>query len=103
MDSICSPDMPRRTFIATMAGGLLAAPLAAEAQPVTNLARRWLPGLASELVRVNVDVIVAASTPLARAVQQATTTIPIVAPALGDPVGDGLVTSLAWPGGNLTG
>jgi putative ABC transport system substrate-binding protein len=62
-----------------------------------------LPDLALELVRLNVDVIVAGSTPLARAVQQATTTIPIVAPALGDPVGDGFVASLARPGGNLTG
>jgi putative ABC transport system substrate-binding protein len=62
-----------------------------------------LPGLATELVRLRVDVIVAPSTPVARAVQQATTTIPIVAPALGDPVGDGFVASLARPGGNITG
>lgn len=62
-----------------------------------------LPRLATELVRLNVDVIVAPSTPLARAVQQATTTIPIVSPSLGDPVGDGFATSLARPGGNITG
>ncbi len=62
-----------------------------------------VPGLAAELVSLKVDLIVAASTPLARAVQQATTTIPIVAPALGDPVGDGFVANLARPGGNITG
>ena len=62
-----------------------------------------VPGLATELVGLNVDLIVAGSTLLARAVQQATTTIPIVAPALGDPVGDGFVASLARPGGNITG
>jgi putative ABC transport system substrate-binding protein len=58
---------------------------------------------AIELVRLKVDLIVAASTPLARAVQQATATIPIVAPTLGDPVGDGFVAGLAHPGGNMTG
>jgi putative ABC transport system substrate-binding protein len=62
-----------------------------------------LPGLATELARLKVDLIVAAATPGARAAQQATATIPIVAMAMGDPVGDGLVASLARPGGNLTG
>jgi putative ABC transport system substrate-binding protein len=66
-----------------------------------NLER--FPALASELVRLNVDLIVASNTPAARAVQQATTTIPIVVPVMGDPVGDGLVASLARPGGNITG
>jgi putative tryptophan/tyrosine transport system substrate-binding protein len=61
------------------------------------------PALASELVRLNVDLIVASNTPAARAAQQATTTIPIVVPVMGDPVGDGLVASLARPGGNITG
>ena len=61
------------------------------------------PGLATELARLKLDLIVAPNTPAARAVQQATTTIPIVAPAMGDPVGDGLVASLARPGGNITG
>jgi putative ABC transport system substrate-binding protein len=61
------------------------------------------PGLATELARLKVDLILAASTPAARAVQQVTTTIPIVATAMGDPVGDGLVASLARPGGNITG
>jgi putative ABC transport system substrate-binding protein len=62
-----------------------------------------LPGLATELVHLKVDLIVAAGTPVARAVQQATTVIPIVAQAMGDPVGDQLVASLARPGGNITG
>jgi putative ABC transport system substrate-binding protein len=61
------------------------------------------PALASELVGLNLDVIVASNTVAGRAVQQATTTIPIVVPVMGDPVGDGLVTSLARPGGNTTG
>jgi putative ABC transport system substrate-binding protein len=55
------------------------------------------------LARLKLDLIVAANTPAARAVQQATTTIPIVVPVMGDPVGDGLVASLARPGGNITG
>ena len=62
-----------------------------------------LAGLARELVRLGVDVIVAPSTPVARAAQQVTTTIPIVASVMQDPVGDGLVASLARPGGNITG
>ena len=62
-----------------------------------------LPGLAMELTRLKVDLIVAGATPAARAAQQATATIPIVAAAMGDPVGDGLVASLARPGGNVTG
>jgi ABC-type uncharacterized transport system substrate-binding protein len=61
------------------------------------------PALASELVRLKVEVIVAPNTPAARAVMQATTTIPVVVPVMGDPVGDGLVASLARPGGNITG
>ena len=61
------------------------------------------PSLATELVALKVDLIVAAATPAARAALQATNTIPIVSPNMGDPVADGLVTSLARPGGNLTG
>jgi putative ABC transport system substrate-binding protein len=61
------------------------------------------PRLATELTRLKVDLIVAGNTPGARAAQQATTTIPIVAGAMGDPVGDGLVASLSRPGGNITG
>jgi putative ABC transport system substrate-binding protein len=59
--------------------------------------------LAAKLVQLNVDVIVAPNTPAARAAQHATSTIPIVVPVMGDPVGDGLVASLSRPGGNITG
>ncbi len=62
-----------------------------------------LPALAAELVALKVDVIVAGATPAARAAKQATSTIPIVAVAMGDPVGDELVTNLGSPGGNVTG
>ena len=62
-----------------------------------------LPGLAAELVQLNVDVIVAATTPAVQAVQKTTTTIPIVFAAVGDPVGSGLVASLSRPRGNITG
>jgi putative ABC transport system substrate-binding protein len=62
-----------------------------------------LPAYASELVRLKVDVILAASSPAIRAAKQATSTIPIVFPSTGDPVGSGFVASLAHPGGNLTG
>ena len=58
---------------------------------------------ASELVRLKVEIIVASNTPAARAAQQATDTIPIVVPVMGDPVRDRLVASLARPGGNITG
>jgi putative ABC transport system substrate-binding protein len=140
----------RRAFIGALAGGLFAAPLAAEAQPAGKVARIGylvygplespetrvileafrqglrergyvegqnivieyraadgkidrLPGLATELVRLKVDLVVVGSTPIARAARQATTTIPVVATTMGDPVGDGLVASLARPGGNITG
>ena len=141
--------MDRRTFIGSLAGGLLAAPLAAEAQQAGKVARigylvtgslesleparvdalrqglrehgyvegqnilieyraadgrvERLPALAAELARLKVDVIVAVATPGGRAAQQATTTIPIVVVGMGDPVRDGLVASLARPGGNVTG
>ena len=62
-----------------------------------------LPALAAELVALKVDVIVAPSTPAALAARQATKTIPVIFAALGDPVTSGLVTSLARPGGNVTG
>jgi putative ABC transport system substrate-binding protein len=62
-----------------------------------------LPDLAAELVRLNVDVILAGSTPPALAAKNATRTIPIVMGTSADPVGSGLVASLAWPGGNITG
>jgi putative ABC transport system substrate-binding protein len=140
------PVMERRTFLGMMAGSLLAAPLAAEAQPVAKVPRigylalnptanphlheafrqglrdlgyvegrnvviesrdaegkpERLPALAAELVALKVDVLVAQSTVAALAAKQATRTLPIVFP-VADPVSSGLVTSLARPGGNLTG
>ena len=139
--------MDRRAFIGALAGGLLAAPLAAGAQPAprnarigylaTNLATTphlqdafrqglrdlgYVEGrnlvieyrsaegkpdrlavLAAELVALNIDVIVAPGTPQALAAKQATRTLPIVFAVAGDPVGSGLVPSLARPGGNVTG
>ena len=142
--------MERRTFLATLVGGLLAAPLAAEAQPREKLPRvgylspgspseplrrrrfeafrqglrelgyvegqniviepRWAegkydryPALAADLVRLKVDVIVPVGGAATQAVQQATRTIPIVMSVVIDPVGSGLVASLAHPGGNVTG
>ena len=139
--------MDRREFIAGITIGLLAAPLAAEAQQAAKVARiGWLgidrtaaphlreaflqglrdlgyvegrnvvieyrdaegkierlPALAAELVSLRVDVIVAAVTAAALAAKQATRTIPIVFPAVSDPVATGLVTSFARPGGNSTG
>jgi putative tryptophan/tyrosine transport system substrate-binding protein len=134
----------RRAFLGTVAGGLLAAPLAAEAQQAAKVPRiGWLsvypgispqafrqglrdlgyvegrnvvieyrdaggkperfPALAAELVALKVDVILVGSTPQALAAKQATKTIPIVFIGTADPVGSGLVTSLARPGGNVTG
>jgi ABC-type uncharacterized transport system substrate-binding protein len=61
------------------------------------------PELIAELVALEVDVIVTAGTPAALAVKRATTRIPIVIAAVGDPVGTGLVASLSRPGGNVTG
>jgi putative tryptophan/tyrosine transport system substrate-binding protein len=140
--------MERRRFIEVIAGGLLAAPLTAEAQPAAKVPRigflgnstatleanlvgpfreglrelgyvegrnilieyRWaegknerLPALIAELIAVKVDVIVTAGTPAALAVKKATTSIPLVMAAVGDPIGVGLVASLARPGGNVTG
>lgn len=62
-----------------------------------------LSSLAVELVNLDVDAIVAVGSQVATAAKQATTTIPIVMVSVGDPVGTGLVTSLAKPGGNVTG
>jgi putative ABC transport system substrate-binding protein len=62
-----------------------------------------LPVLAAELVRLNVEVIVATGTLGPLAAKRATSTIPIVMTASGDPLGSGLVASLAQPGGNVTG
>ena len=77
-----------------------------------NIATEWrfaegkndrLPGMAAELVRSRVDVIVTSTTPVAQAALQASRTIPIVMAASADPVGTGLVASLAHPGGTVTG
>ena len=136
--------MDRRTFLLATAGGLLAAPLAAEAQRTTRVPRigilgshdvpfwqsfreglrelgyvkgstitieyRWageredrFPELASELVRLGADAIVTWGTPAALAAKTATNTIPIVMAASGNPLGTGLIASLARPGGNITG
>jgi putative tryptophan/tyrosine transport system substrate-binding protein len=62
-----------------------------------------LPALAAELVQLRVDVLVTSSNPAVLAARQATGTIPIVFAASSEPVGAGLVTSLAHPGGNATG
>jgi putative ABC transport system substrate-binding protein len=148
MDTTCSPEIPRRAFIAGIAGGLLATPLDAEAQPAGKVPRigflqlnpganphlrdaflqglrdlgyiegrnvvieyrsaegklERLPALAAELVALKVDVIVTGGgTPTALSAKQATRTLPIVFSSATDPVTDGLVTSLARPGGNVTG
>jgi len=136
--------MDRRAFIVTVGGGLLAAPLAAEAQPVGKPVRigwisitspdrgpeqqrpiverhlrqsGWNPhfelryaegdldrlaAMAEELATARLAVIVAPDTQGARAAKKATTTIPIVMSS-GDPIGAGIVDSLAKPGGNITG
>src|SRR5262245_8362848 len=60
-----------------------------------------LPTLVADLVRLKVDVIVTHGTPGSLAAKQATTTIPIVVAAVGDPLASGVVTSLARPGGNV--
>jgi putative tryptophan/tyrosine transport system substrate-binding protein len=137
--------MNRRTFIGTLAGGLVAAPFAADAQPAAQVPRigvlegnsyskslesfkqglqergyvegksivfeyRWangkvaeFPRLATDLVRLKVDVIFAGTTPAAVAARDATITIPIVFATVADPMGVKLVSSLPRPGGNVTG
>src|SRR5262249_39898084 len=94
--------MRRRKFI-TLLGGAAAAPailcpLGARAKPQTKL-----PRIGTQLVRRPVDVIATYGTAASFAAKQATTTIPIVMISVGDPVRAGLVTSLARPGGNVTG
>ncbi len=140
--------MDRRTFMGTVASGLLAASFAVDAQQAIKTARigylgnanpihhapslaafrqglrdlgwvegqnfsieyRWAdgdldrhPALAAELVKLRVDVIVTAGVPAIRAAMQASSTIPVVAAIMGDPVAAGFATSLARPGGNITG
>ncbi len=138
----------RRAFISGIAGGLLAAPLVAQAQQTGNVYRigflgnstaaleanlvgpfreglrdlgyvegrnvlieyRWaegkydrFPALIGELLALKVAVIVTAGTPATLAVKKATTSVPLVMLAVGDPVGTGIVPSLSHPGGNITG
>jgi putative ABC transport system substrate-binding protein len=61
------------------------------------------PGLLAELIALKVEVIVTAGTPATQAYQKARTSIPLVMVAVGDPVGTGIIISLARPGGNITG
>ena len=68
-----------------------------------NGAYDYFPVLVAELIAAKVDAIVTAGTPAALAVKNATTNVPLVMVAVGDPIGTGLVPSLARPGGNLTG
>src|SRR5947199_228419 len=76
--------------------------VAIEYRSADGLAERF-PTLAAELVQLPVDVIVTRGTPAALAAKEATTTIPIVMAAIGEPLGVGVVASLAHPGGNITG
>jgi putative ABC transport system substrate-binding protein len=62
-----------------------------------------IPDLATDLIHKKVDLIITSGTAQARAIQQVTTTTPILVVVTGDPVGTGLVASLARPGGNITG
>jgi ABC-type uncharacterized transport system substrate-binding protein len=138
----------RRQFIQVLAGGLLVAPLVAEAQPAGKLRRIGMlertspltnaanvngfrqglrergyvegetfaieyrsadgrderfPNLATELVQMKVDLILTRGTPASLAAKKATETIPVVFTGVGDPVGQGIVASLARPGRNVTG
>jgi putative ABC transport system substrate-binding protein len=92
--------------------GLVAGLRAAGYRPGQDIRIEWrfsgghnevLPSIASELVRLPVDVIVTPSTPESLAAKQATSTIPIVTVSVGDPVGAGLVANLDRPDANLTG
>jgi putative tryptophan/tyrosine transport system substrate-binding protein len=65
--------------------------------------RERLPNLLAELVQLKVDIIVVGGSPATQAAKNATKTIPIVMTSATDPVGIGLVASLAHPGGNVTG
>ncbi len=96
-------------LLSAFLGTAAAQPLEVEGQDIA-IESRWaegkhdrLPALAADLVRSKVDVIVVGSGAATQAAQQATRTIPIVMSTVADPVGSGLVASLARPGGNVTG
>ncbi len=93
-----------KTFVETMhgLGHVVGRNLQIEVRSANYHAER-LPALASELVRLNVDLIVTGGDGEVRAAKQATTTIPIVMAPSGDPVGAGYIVSYAKPGGNITG
>src|SRR5437870_4302275 len=76
--------------------------LAIEYRSADGAAERF-PGLANELVGLRVDLIVTRGTPAVKAAKAATETIPIVMAAIAEPLGVGVVASLARPGGNVTG
>ena len=97
--------MGKKTVVALLVGLTLAAVHSADAQQPKKVARIGfqLSEFAAKLVSLKVDLIVASSTDSALAAKQATTTIPIVVASTADPVGSGLVASLARPGGNVTG
>jgi putative ABC transport system substrate-binding protein len=63
----------------------------------------WFPEFTEQLVQLKVDVIVTSTGLGGRPAKRVTSSIPVVMPAVADPVGDGLVVSLARPGGNITG
>ena len=98
------PDMPLRIFREKLEelGYVEGRNIRLDVRSAEGHAER-LPELAAELVRQNVDVIVAWQTPVIAAAAQATKTIPIVMLGAGDPIGSGFVGSLAHPGGNVTG
>src|SRR5262245_14374703 len=103
--SLISPPAPNRiAFIQGLRdlGWIEGSNLAIEMRPADGKPER-LPGLVADLLRLRVDVIFAAEPSSAAAAKQATSEVPIVFMSLGDPVAGGLVTSLARPGGNLTG
>jgi putative ABC transport system substrate-binding protein len=125
VSALCSAQQPARTY---RLGLMMAGPPEASRNPIEAFRQglrelgyaegknleidiRWhaadrpdsLPGLAEELVRARPDVLLAPTTPQILALKQATKTVPIVMIAPSDPVGSGLVDSLAHPGGNVTG
>ena len=93
------PDIKRREFITLIGGAAVAWPLAARAWAEAR--SEHFAEIAAEFVRLKVDVILTGGN-AAAAAKQATSVVPIVF-VLGDPVGIGLIASLARPGGNITG